>query len=203
MQVSYAVVKVQVVVGDIIYKEAEVTLESLYRVLLPPVTPIETGSTEEWQGIEKTIGIALPSDYKQYINIFGTGCIGSFLWLFNPFSRNKHLNLLRQIDIKIDALRILKEKWGDKQCPYPLYPEPEGLLPWGTTDNGDVLFWLTIGHPDEWLVVINEARAPIYEEYQESMTNFLSKILSGELVSEVFPNDFPGEDKTFVSLSGG
>ncbi len=175
------------------------TLEFLCRVLPTPIAPIESGSTEEWSEIEKVVDIILPSDYKQYINTFGTGCIGNFLWPFNPFSDNKFLNFGEQIDARLDALRVLKEKWGDRQCPYPLYPEPEGLLPWGASDNGDVLYWLTAGHPDDWSVIINEARSPVYEEYKESTTSLLAKLVLGEIVSEIFPPDFPDREALFVS----
>ncbi len=165
------------------------TLESLYKVIAPPTLPVEAGSVEAWPVIEKAIGVTLPNDYKQYINTFGTGCIGRFLWPFNPFSEDKFLNLGYRINERLDALRELREHW-DEQCPYPLYPDPGGLLPWGGTDNGDVLFWLTVGRPDDWPTVVNEARGPLYEEYQASMTDFLAKLISGEIISDIIPYDF-------------
>lgn len=175
------------------------TFVSLCKILPTPAAPIEVGRVEEWPEIERVVGTMLPSDYKQYINTFGTGCIGNFLWPFNPFSENKHLNLVEQISVSLEALKVLKEKWGDRQCPYPLYPESGGLLPWGITDNGDILFWFTVGHPDDWPIVINEARAPVYEKYEESMTSLLSKLISGEIVSDIFPDDFLDRDALFVS----
>ncbi len=175
------------------------TLESLCKVMPPPPVPIETGGIEEWLVVEEAVGISLPNDYKQYIRVFGTGCIGGFLWPLNPFSENDNLNLLKGMVAILGALRSLKDKWGDRQCPYPLYPEPGGLLPWGVTDNGDVLFWLTEGCSDEWSVVINEARAPVYEEYEESITGFLTKLVLREIVSEIIPPGFLDRDALFVS----
>jgi hypothetical protein len=34
--------------------------------------------------------------------------------------------------------------------PFPLYPEPGGLLPWAKTGDGTDLCWLTEGQPDSW-----------------------------------------------------
>jgi hypothetical protein len=115
----------------------------------------------------------LSLDNKQYINTYGSGCVGAFIWPLNPFSKNKYLNLNDQVKAQLDALKSLKMTWGDVQVPYPLYPKPGGLLPWGLTDNGDVLYWRTVGLPDNWSTVINEARAPLYEEFEESMPSAL------------------------------
>ena len=39
--------------------------------------------------------------------------------------------------------------------PYPVYPEPGGLLPWGGIRDGGYAFWLTgPGEPVGWPVVL-------------------------------------------------
>lgn len=173
-------------------------LEALSNILRHPVEAIEAGSVERWTEIEEIIGTPLPVDYRQYVNTLGSGCIGAFLWPFNPFSESKFLNLIQQINVRLSALRDLKEQLGEAECPYPLYPETGGLLPWGATDNGDVFFWLTGGHPDTWIVILNEARGPVYEEYAESMTGVLAKLVAGELGSEIIPSHFIDRNALFV-----
>lgn len=176
------------------------TLTSLRKILIPPAKPIEAGSTEKWPKIEKSLGTSLPSDYKKYINTFGTGQIGAFLFPFNPFSKNKNLNLLKQVPIRLDALRTLKEQGGEEECPYPLFPESGGLLPWGATDNGDVLFWLMTKRPNNWPVVINESRGPMFEQYDETMTTFLAKLIANDIHSKIIPNNFLDKKALFVSI---
>lgn len=176
------------------------TLAHLLEVLPPPTTPIESGRNRDWTETEGRIGIALPDDYKQYINTYGSGQIGGFLLPFNPFSGNEYVNLVDQIRVRLDALRVIRDKYGPKECPYPLFPEKGGLLPWGATDNGDVLFWLTKGEPRHWAVIINESRSPLFERHAESMTDLLAKLITGEVRSEIFPEDFPDKEALFRQL---
>jgi hypothetical protein len=131
----------------------------------------------------------LPTDYKYFINTYGTGRICDFLYVFNPFSANRYVSLVRQMAMQLGALRGIKDEFGLDVVPYPLYFEPGGLLPCGLTDNGDGLYWLTSGeNPDKWTVVVGEARGPDWEEYSTDLTGFLAKLLSGELRSNIFPN---------------
>lgn len=121
------------------------------------------------------------------------------MWTLNPFSDNTFTNLSDQIKEQMESYREITKS---SPVPYPLYPEPGGLVPWGTTSNGDVLFWLTASQPDRWPVVINECRTDNYELYEEDMTGFLAKLLGRESVSSIFPDDFPGEAPFFVQLPG-
>jgi len=164
------------------------TMNSLLTILPSPINPRDAGTREDWPRIEQAIGIGLPSDYKEYVNSFGTGRIASLLLPFNPFSKNMHLNLIEQKDEILGGLRY------DDLLPYPLYPEPKGVLPWGTTDNGQVLSWLTDGVPDKWPVAILAVRNAMYERYDEDMTSFIARLLSREIVSTILPDTFPGDN---------
>lgn len=174
------------------------TIEALCEKMIPPKQPLECGSEEEWHKIEKQLGTALPSDYKEYIRTFGTGKIGAFLLPFNPFAKNKYLNLVGQRKETLDALREFYDEAG---YAFPLFPDPNGLLPWGVTDNGDLLFWQTRGEPDAWTVVVDESRGGSNEQYDETMTSFLAKLIAGELVSKIIPKKFISKRKLFEVLN--
>lgn len=171
------------------------SLVELTAIVPPPSTPVDSGGS--WASVEAKLGTGLPGDYKAYIEAFGTGCLDDFIWVFNPFSRNPNLNLLTRSEAALRALKELQSQHAD-EVSYPLFPAAGGLLPWGATDNGDVLYWLTMGQPDEWSVVVNAARDPRTEQHPAGMSVFLAKILKGAIVSRIFPDDFPGDEHLFV-----
>jgi hypothetical protein len=123
-----------------------------------------------------------------------------FLLPFNPFATNKYRDLVWQMAAQLSALREVKAEHGTNGCPYPLHFEPNGLLPWGVTDNGDVLFWLTVDHPDQWTVVVNESRGPTYEHFPGSMTVFLQAFLARSLETEIFPDDLRDDGPAIVPV---
>ena len=164
------------------------TLPELTEILSPPEAPVETGSPEEWSLVEEEIGTPLPADYKEYVATYGTGSIADFLWPYNPFSENRHLNLVWRVELHAGALRQIREEFGEEEVPYPPYPESGGLMSWAVSDNGDTLYWLMQGDPDHWRVVVNESRGPDFERFGESTTSFLAKLISGELNSEILPS---------------
>ncbi len=171
------------------------SIEMLTAIVLPPSVPVDSGGS--WASVEAKLGTRLPSDYRAYIETFGSGCLDDFIWVFNPFSTNPNLNLHARSEAALQALRELQSQHAS-EVSYPLFPAVAGLLPWGATDNGDVLYWLTMGPPDEWDVVVNAARDARTERYAAGMTAFLAKILEGEATSRIFPTDFPSSDHSFV-----
>jgi hypothetical protein len=163
------------------------TLETLVSIAPPPGEPHEVGSNEGWLEVNRALGTDLPADYKKFIELYGTGVLGGFLWIYNPFSKDHNQNLLVRIPEDLNIWRSMRAKYGESECPYPLYPEPNGILPWGHIDTGSELFWQTNGEPDEWTVVVNEARGPEFEGFNQSMSGFLASLLMGDISSDVLP----------------
>ncbi len=149
----------------------------------------------DWDSAERQLNTELPDDYKVYINNFGSAYVDKFLTIYNPFSQNPNLNLIEQTKIILEDYRWLQAQ-GNEQIPFPLFPDKDGLLPFGTTDNGDVLFWKTSGEPNQWTIVVNASRESLYDRFDENMTDFLTKILRRELVCAIFPADFPSSSPT-------
>lgn len=175
------------------------SLESLKKLIQPPGKPSGVPNGGGWNSVERSIGIELPEDYKEFIATYGTGAVDGFLWVLNPFSRNENLNLINQATVRLDAQRQFSAESGTK-TPYPLNPDPNGLFPWGVTDNGDVLYWLCKGSPSTWMIVVCDSRASRWREFKLSTGQFLAALVTRELVVDVFPEDFPSESPAFVPV---
>ena len=174
------------------------SIERLGEILAPPMNPIDVPLARAWSSIEKKF-CKLPDDYKNFIETYGSGCIDGFIWIFNPFASNRNLNLSDQVQVKIEALNDLAKTFNEG-IPFPLFPEPNGLLPFGVTDNGDVLFWQVTKDPVDWKVIINAAREPKWEKYDVGMTDLLAGLLSRKLICGIFPEDFPSNHPMFYQL---
>src|SRR5258708_2836859 len=148
-------------------------IDELIRIMPPPVAPIEIRGVP-WSSVERQIGTPLPTDFKHFIDHYGTGHIDKFMSILNPFSINRNVNLIFKIPVKLNALRTLRDHYGEK-CSYSFFPDAGGLLPVAITDNGDVIYWLTAGPPDDWDVVVNESRGPEYQRFECGLTEFLVK----------------------------
>ena len=165
-------------------------------MLPPPAKPFETPSGDGWLTVEARLGIELPEDYKEFITHYGTGAVDGFLWVLNPFSANKYLNFFDAGKAQLRALHELQHEI----IPYPKFPDADGILPWSVTDNGDVLYWLCKGPSANRLIVVNESRGPRWREFRLSTSEFLARIVTGKLVVDVFPEDFPSASPTFVPV---
>ncbi|WP_170161229.1 SMI1/KNR4 family protein [Methylocaldum marinum] len=165
------------------------------RILLPPQSPVDVPSNDDWRLVEQKFG-GVPADFRWFVDCYGSGRIDNFLFTFNPASRNPHLNLFTQVDLQLDALRELRSG-RTEVVPYSLFPEPHGLLPFALTDNGDVLYWITEGSPNQWRVAINDSREPEWEEYSWTLSELLVRLLTKKARSSIFPKDFPSERPSF------
>jgi hypothetical protein len=174
-------------------------MSTLEHIITPPKRPLEVPTTEEWSSYEQRLRLGFPADYRQCISRYGTGRFDEFIWILNPRASNTYLNLFDQSERVLAGERELSEKHGRTAVPFRLFPELGGLLPFGGTDNGDVLYWNTAEKPDRWTVVVNATRSFDYEEFKMNMTTFLGRVLSGKMKCKAFPDDFPSENPTFAA----
>jgi len=158
-------------------------LAELQDLMPPPKLPV--GAIGDWHHIENKLGTRLPSDYKEFVRIYGAGAIGEMpICVSSPFSTIN--NLQQQIDGTTEGYRLMRKLgW---ELPYSIFPEQNGLLAWGNTGNGDYLNWLTRGDPDTWLIVVWYSAGAEFLRFEIGMVNFLAEALSLRL--KVFPSDF-------------
>ena len=139
------------------------------------------GTPATWDEVEARLGKRLPADYKAFIDRYGTGSIGDFLWVLTPATENPFLNFFEKGNVMLDGYRQLRASWP-REYPHTAYPEEGGLLPWAVSDNGDELYWLTEGDPDQWPTVIVSRGVP-HEEYRMPMGDFLAGLITRRIES--------------------
>jgi uncharacterized protein (TIGR02996 family) len=113
------------------------------RLLAPPPRR-QVRPRGDWAAVEAVLGLRLPEDYKAFLDLYGLGMINHCLEVPHPFAsggghefwdaRNSFIELLA------DTITV----------PYPVYPEPGGLVFFWNVGDTAMLGWLTAGAPHEW-----------------------------------------------------
>jgi len=176
-----------------------VTIERLMAVVPPPVAPFEAFHGGAWDLIEAELGTPLPQDYKDFVRLYGCGEFMEFLTIHVPRSRSQYVRL----EAEAYAVARLAGELADDELPfpYPFWPTPGGLLACGKTDNGDNLFWLTRGSPDDWTVVVWGRGSGEFEAFDCGLTDFLAGVATGGIEPEDFPEDMLPCDRFFTTYS--
>ena len=163
------------------------TMNSLIQYLATPKHPIETGNPASWPNIEAHLGLTLPEDYKEFINNYGTVVIAEFLIVLNPFSERVQFSLFDKGQAILRILSKIQKSGDDTLNVFSLYPGSGGLLPWGFTDFGHNLCWLTNGNPDKWSSIILEPRSLKHEIVETSMASLILSIAKKSAISKILP----------------
>jgi hypothetical protein len=133
----------------------------------------------DWDEIEDDLGTRLPADYKLLAQAFPGGWFRQFVrpakparqygdgpWLLGEWAAGK-----------IEGLRQWRAQ-GDGTVPYPVYPEPGGLLLWGGLRDGGYACWLTSPRePEGWPVVIASSHCGgHWERFDGTVCEFLTEV---------------------------
>lgn len=123
-------------------------LDELMQLFSPP--PSRRPRADDWAEVESYIGSALPSDFKAFLDVYGTGVISQELVVFHPRGTSPLLARMRQIH---ESYGRSRQRHPDGR-PYPFHPEPGGLISWGYDYSGDEHFFLPCDpDPDRWKIV--------------------------------------------------
>jgi hypothetical protein len=173
------------------------TIEQLSRVL-PQSTP---GGSKDWALVTRELGTELPGDYKEFIDTLGGGYIDGFLYVMEPDCPFEASDLIGFIEERAEALEYL---WGSSEDkPRELAGPDDRLIAFAMSDNGEYVYWLAKAgqDPDDWTVMVNEARGEWWEHYDMSFTQFLLSSLTGEIQCEIISYAFPASPHSFRSFA--
>jgi hypothetical protein len=125
------------------------SLKAFRRLVPQPTQPLCPSGN--WGAVEDQIGFRFPADYKEFIGVYGTGSLQSFLhvWNYLDFSGGKDpREVIRQITSEYEYDRA-----AGYEIEFEAYPTPGCLIPFVSTDDGNYLSWRTTGDPEDWCVV--------------------------------------------------
>lgn len=169
------------------------SLDRLEEILSPLANGRRRGDDPgiDWSAVERALGTTLPPDFVALSIAYPPFTLSDFLAVHcvTPGCEDDFVSGLEEDWENLDDLRRNGMAHG-----FVPYPEPNGLIPWGDSAEGDLFFWKTCGKgPVEWTVVV-AGRNDDWVEYRGSMTEYLAGLVSGEVVPDGLPLDFPGAD---------
>lgn len=133
----------------------------------------------------------VPQDYLEFIQVLNVNGFNFYLWFFSPLDKgwDHFLDVIEGINESYTYLKNeeLNDGGSGFDYPYELYPEEGGLLPWAQADNGTVFFWLTYSEKP-WTIVVYDEMSD-YFEYEMTTTEFIYKLISGDIPDSGLPND--------------
>ncbi|MET3988019.1 SMI1/KNR4 family protein [Streptomyces sp. PvR034] len=161
-------------------------LRRLLEIAPAPSGPLQ----KDWSEVEDSLGVRLPGDYKELIRVYGGSNWDDYLYVLEPGCLNENYDLVQWAE---DQAETLDDLWEFEKKPEELLVEGARVIPWATTDNGEFLYWLVRPglEPDQWTVMVNEARGERWEHFPMSCTQFLASSLDGELRSTILSSLFP------------
>ena len=173
----------------------------------PPANAVYAGTASEWTSVESRLGTTLPEDYKQLINLYGAGSFGGYVCPLTPFAPDMGTGSRFSLYRAVTALKIIEpfqQEAPEDFQPFPVYPAVGGLLPWGwECSDAGLQCWRTEGNANSWSnVILDSDWSAEYHEYPVSVTNFLVKWLTGQIVISHYP-PFPLPMPLFQPLKLG
>jgi hypothetical protein len=132
----------------------------------------------DWNSIEKSLGLTLPDDYKIHVSMFPEGRFQSGIRVIRP-GDHEHASseYLGYYAYRLEDIRTMRDS-GQGHVPYPIFPEPGGLLPWGEGPRGELFFWLTgDADPNNWTVVGSDSGNIEWSGFEGSMHDCIEALL--------------------------
>jgi len=157
------------------------SLSGLLPLLPPPESPIAALHLDDWGAVQQILGTPVPGDYREFISVYGSGAIDRFVIQVLNLSLEWDRSMSDELCAALASLH--EDPYSDQ--PFPVFPEPGGLLPWGSGDDGDTFCWKTIGEPDDWPIVLFPRWGDVYFEYDLAMTDYLGGLVEGRIESKL------------------
>jgi hypothetical protein len=150
-----------------------------------PVTPVP------WDlGYEQT-GFKFPEDYRQFADEYGSANINKTLGVMCPqlrpawYSRGSGIGgfeallNISSVNGPVGQFLARARARGSRRIIYPPWPEPGGLVLWGSNVDSVECYWTTEGDdPDRWPIVVMFG-ANSWGRFEGGFLDFLEAVIHG------------------------
>ena len=136
--------------------------------------------------------VVLPEDYLHFLSVYGVGTFDMFLHVMAPERSDGRANVREQTASFWSVLARMSEFVPEAMAPLSdMLHAAASVAVWGSTDNGDLCLWVVPADGKDGFVLIIGSRFEDWYEYGVGITEFLHRILTGDIRCPAFPEDFP------------
>lgn len=131
------------------------SLKKLKKLYPPPVAPRH--NVVDWIAYEERLGFVPPSYFRNFIQAYGDCTwFDTVRLVYTPAQTEAELDeYIETLMQKVSQMEgnIYSSRPFEKITP-PLFPEPEGLMPFAIDFSSRTYCWQTGGDPEQWPIVI-------------------------------------------------
>ncbi len=156
---------------------------------------------KEWSDVERELRTPLPADYKELLTRFPGGVFRR-IGIYSPVATERDwITYKNDLDELLEILGDEDLEYLD-DVDYGLFPEPGGLLPWGTDGQGGTLCWITAStDPDTWKIAYHSQGEDEWREHPGPTTQLLYEILANTGEANLLEWDFTDLPVDFIRAS--
>ena len=164
--------------------------EDLVGLVPPPEEPDPAGGGAPGS-------VVLPGDYLHFLSVYGVGTFDMFLHVMAPERSDGRASVRGRTASFWSVLARMSEFVPEAMAPLSdMLHAAASVAVWGSTDNGDLCLWVVpVGGEDGFVLIIG-SRFEDWYEYGVGITEFLYRILTGDIRCPAFPEDFPSTGET-------
>lgn len=148
-----------------------------------------------WERAEAALGVTLPSAFKRFLDVFGGAKFDDFLRVYRAGADDENVDLVSRTKEVGEKFFEIRPHIGEVLAQRGVFPAQ--LVRLDGTDNADACFLAPHPDPDRWAVLVVDGRGNDYDLFEGPAESYLLQVLRGDLVSEVFPDDFPDEHPSY------
>ena len=164
--------------------------EDLVGLVPPPEEPDPAGGGAPGS-------VVLSEDYLHFLSVYGVGTFDMFLHVMSPEHDNEYLSVRERTASFWSVLARMSEFVPEAMAPLSdMLHAAASVAVWGSTDNGDLCLWVVPADGEDGFVLVIGSRFEDWYEYGVGITEFLYRILTGDIRCPAFPEDFPSTGET-------